>query len=226
MFYMNAIQSRPRSSFRGQGSRRRPRTRGAPGSLQRYASPRPTPFKGSITLSHAFRWLVTGSISSQPITVKGLLASWVVADSATTTNLALDAMRVVRLRLWGEPPALGSTASTVGVEWKPSANTSYAPNQQVLAQSQGVEPAYLSVAPPAESSCGWWFSRDQTNIADTLFTVTLPAGGVLEIVLEMVLTDTNQGVAGPTTTGATAGRFYGYNLGLSSLVPQGLTVLP
>lgn len=189
---------------------------------------RPPPFIPSVTFRHKFRYAASAA-ASDSITIAELQSSLVVATSTTTSALLFNAVKLLGLELWAEPPALGAAAQTAYIEWQGTSTTTatdFFPSQMHSAQTMGIEPAHLKLKPPRGSLASFWLSAFLTNRTDKLFNYVLPVGTVIEFDLLCVLQDANDGaISGPSTSGASTGKIYGVS-GDANLVPIGLTALP
>jgi hypothetical protein len=190
-----------------------------------WSVPRPPQFTPTIRSIHKFRWVVA-SATSGTVTSDSMLSWYVVATAATTTARPIEAARLRRVSIWGQPPALGAAAVTVALDWKGS----QAPDVKHADTSSGITPAYLTTKPPKNASASWWYDNSATNT--NLFSFDLPLGATIDCEVEILCPDDSAAISGPATTGASLGRFYGANLigtgqaASSATTPVGLTALP
>ncbi len=187
--------------------------------------PRPPSFVPTIRALHSFRWIVatTGTFS---VNSDNMLNWFVAAVTSTTTTRIIEALRIRRVSVWGQPPALGAAATTVSVEWHGPFST----DSKHSDTSSGIAPAYVTTTPPKQSSSGWWYDNSATNVL--MFDVVGPVGSTVQVEVEILLVDDTAAISGPSASGASAGRIYGTNLvGTSqttstATTPVGLTALP
>jgi len=204
---------------------RNPRNRKSAGGRSRVAPPQ---FVPTLALGHKFRF--TGSLSSGtplPITRGMLLKLMSMATTTTNQFRLITAIKLKRVEIWAEPPALGSAPVTCSVEWVGN----QAPSTLHSDSTMGVRAAYVSTRPPVDSSDRWW-SINGINEAEVLFNINFPAGAIVDISCSLRMVDDEAPVASEAGTGgsATVGRVY-YNyldsFASKGLVPTGgVTVLP
>ncbi len=155
-----------------------------------------------------------------------MLQYYVVATAATTTARIIEGARLRRVRIWGQPPALGAALTTVELDWKGS----FSNDLKLADTSSGITPGFIDSRPPKESSASFWHDNGATS--ETLFIVTAPTGSTVEVEMDLFFVDDTSAISGPATTGASLGTLYGSNLvgtgqAVSALtVPVGLTALP
>lgn len=213
-----------RKQRRKQGSRK-PRNRKSVGGRSRLSPPE---FVPTLALGHKFRF--SGSLSSGtalPVTRKMLLQLMSMATTTTNQFRLITAIKLKRVEMWAEPPALGSAPAVCSVEWVGS----QAPSTLHSDSTSGVRSAYVSTRPPVDSSDRWW-SVSGSNETEVLFNITFPAGVTVDITCSIRMADDEAPVASEAGTGgsATVGRVY-YNyldsFASKGLVPTGgVTVLP
>ncbi len=133
-----------------------------------------------------------------------------VATAATTTAYMAQAMRLRRLRVWGQPPESGvSFSSTVSVEFTSD-------NTQILSSGKAytdtsvntVVTPYLDVKPP-KNSIASWFLNQQANPNAILFQVTAPSNSLIYLDFDYLLNCTEPALAGSGGAGLTAGTIGG-----------------
>lgn len=206
-------------------SLRSPSARG--GGRKRALGGSPPEFVPTISTGHVFRFSAGQAFTSQPVTRGMLLNLYSVAATTTQQYRLLTAIKIKRVRLWGQPVALGSQNSRVACEW-----VGYnAPSTIHSDTATGVRPSFVDSVPPKDSSNAWW-SISGVNDSETLFNVTGPTGTVIDVHLSVRFADNE--VSAPAENGtaaaASVGRVYwNYLDGFSSkkLAPEGgVTVLP
>ncbi len=201
------------------------RPRGGQSNAGSWGVPRPPPFRATITTRHTFRWRVA-TAGTFTVTNEAVRRWYVVATAATTTACPVEGIRLRRIRIWGQPPALGAALTTVELDWKGS----FSNDLKLVDTSSGISPAFIDSRPPKNSSASFWFDNSATN--ENLFVVAAPVGSTIDVEIDMLFVDDSPAISGPSTTGATLGTMYGANLvgtgqaSSSSTVPVGLTALP
>ncbi len=197
---------------------------GAPnGSNPRTIIPKPPMFIPSPRMTHTFRFTVSTS-GGYTINVSNLLNLYCVATAATTTARLCQGMRLKRVEIWGQPPALGAAAVTCSCEWTGGSTYGFGPSWSIADTSSGIEPCHIKTRPPKDSIASFWINNLTHDT--TLFSITVPVGATIDLTIQMVLIDTESPTTGQSTTGATVGRVYGCYLTSANLPPVGLTTLP
>jgi hypothetical protein len=107
-----------------------------------------------------------------------LLDLMVMAVSATAANRIFDAVKIRRIRIWGNAPGAGAVAArTSSVQWL----STYSPARIVSDSGSGATyGARLSTVPPAMSLAGFW-SLTGVNEADALFILELNQGDIVDL---------------------------------------------
>jgi hypothetical protein len=213
------MQKQQNRNNRGDGPRRRKARNnlGAGGPLQ------PPAFIPTLKLPHKFRFVCAAGGTVQ-VNRANLLNLVLVATSATTTARLIEGIRLVSVEAWSNPVALGSTPTTVQLEWQ-GINS---PSTVISDTSMGVRPAHIRCIPPPNSSNQWW-SMSGSSEGDVLFDMILPANTFVDVTTEMRLVEQETPTAGDVPAGAALGRIYGdYLDGITSglCAPVGLTILP
>jgi len=104
---------------------------------------------------------------------------------------------------------MGSNA-TVALEWSGSSTASDNSSSRNISDTtlSPLVNAHLSTNPPKGSFASWWLQADTASIGDELFSITIPASGVIDVTYEFVLGTCEPNFAGSTIIGATAGKIY------------------
>jgi len=184
----------------------------------------PPEFVPSPTFGHTFRFTNGSNAGSYTMARSNMLNLMQVAVTAVTTMRPIEAIKLNRIRVWSNPPALGSPPTTVSVEWVGTQGPSVIHSDT----SMGVRPACVITRPPKDASERWW-SMSNFNETDQLFTLVLPADALIEVSTTIRLVDNESSIAGDIPAGATPGTFYyDYLDGIASgkLTPVSVAVLP
>jgi hypothetical protein len=191
---------------------------GAAGPLQ------PPAFIPTLKLSHKFRFVCAAG-GTVTVTRAQLLNLFLVATSATTTARILEAVLLKKVEAWTNPVALGSTPTTLQLEW--AGNNG--PSTVISDSSMGVRPAHIRCIPPSRSSNQWW-SMSGVNETDQLFIMNaVPANTFIDVTVLLRLVEVENPTAGDVPAGAILGKLYGdYLDGITAALcqPVGLTPLP
>jgi hypothetical protein len=168
----------------------------------------PPQIEASIKTSHRFRFVANGAGgSSATITMYDILDLLCVAISATNAFRICDAVKIKLIEIWGANSA-GNASNSVQLEWLPSNNygTSETHNDTAIGL-QNI--AHISTRPPKGSLIEDWFFLAAAGTDVNLFNLNVPQGGVVDIVLQMVLMDSDAGQrVNIAPVGATTGKFY------------------
>jgi len=184
----------------GNGARKRNNNQGRPVKLG------PPEFVPTLSIGKTFRFeTLTGAVTALPVTRAMLLNLYTMATTTTIQNRIITAVKLKRVRVWGQPPVLGAAGSTVVVEWVGT----QAPSTIHSDTSMGVRPSFVDTRPPADSSDKWW-SISGSNESEVLFNITAPIGAVVDVSLSLRLADDEAAVQGEdgTAAGSIAGRVY------------------
>ncbi len=206
-------------------STRSPSARG--GGSKRALEVSPPEFVPTISTGHCFRFNAGSAFTSLPITRGMLLNLYSVATTSTNQFRLLTAVKLKRVRMWGQPAALGSANTRIVCEWLGS----NAPSTIHSDTATGVRPSFIDSKPPKDSSDTWW-SISGSNESETLFKVTGQVGTIIDVHLSLRFADDEAGVAAENGTAAAAsvGQVYwNYLDGFASkkLTPEGgVTALP
>jgi hypothetical protein len=170
--------------------------------------PVPPVFKSEIILARKLRFKASSAVSEVSIRHRDIaMAFGIVAVTTTTSGILVWAHKLLKIDLWFTAATAGTPVEGV-VDWNSSPGTSFiagpGSSKSAVATSTA-EYAYLSVRPPKLSQQDCWHKGDDTASA---FTLTLPAGGILDITAEVVLNDSNAVLSGDSITGGTIGTWY------------------
>lgn len=187
----------------------------------------PPPFRPTLRVNHKFRFIGSEGSGETAVTITraNLLNLLVTATSTTTTVRTFEAVRLKKVEMWSNAPALGAASTLVQVEWLGENS----PSTVFSDSSMGVRPAHVVSRPPPRSSNQWW-SMSGTLESDPLFSLLMPANGIIDVVLQVQLIETESPTAGPTPSGASLGQVYGATLDgngvTGTLVPVGYIAIP
>jgi hypothetical protein len=115
------------------------------------------------------------------------------ATAATAFPLA-SAIRMKYVKLWGVAQTNQTTAS-VAVEWNAGSTGFLLNSTSVSDTTVSIDrPAYIKATPPKQSLASWYQSY-LTGFTNVLFTITVPAGCLIEIAYDWVLNSTEAALA-------------------------------
>jgi hypothetical protein len=181
----------------------------------------PFPLLATPDLGHVFQFQAASAATELAITRQNVLSLIMVAVTAVLGYSVIGAARIKKVRIWS-PIIAAFTPQTVQLEWNGGL---YAPSAIHSAISEGLFPAKVETKPPKMSSPDLWSLTGASNSTETLFTVTCPAGSVIQLSLAVRLMDDEPQPTPVPLVGATVGKtYYGYLDGLPSagiLPPSG-----
>jgi len=144
---------------------------------------RPPQIRSNIQFSHKYRFVST-SATSTAITPTSILGAAGTVGITVNTNVVVicSSFKIRSLAMW-TPPASQGASATCSVDWVGSAN---APNVEFSDTTVSVAtPAHVQCAPPAMSLAAFW----QVAGAGTLFSLVAPVGTIIDLDLDLILTD-------------------------------------
>lgn len=153
------------------------------GPARRSVADGPTQFSSNVRLTHKYRFIATAG-ATVSITDTGLLAA--AGTMCTTTNAFVQSffqsVKIKSVKIWSAPSAQGSN-TTCSVEWFGFGNS---PNLEFSDTTLSVmKNAFVSCVPPVNSLASFWQKATGTN----LFTLVFGANAIIEIDLELILSD-------------------------------------
>lgn len=207
--------------------------RAAPSRVSRKKSPsvrgnrNPPQLLVSSKFNQRYRFLANGAGGTvKTITIYDLLDLLCVATGAAAAVRLCSAAKLKSVHVWAANSA-GNASNTVQCEWLQT-NIIGGPDETINDTAIGLtDIAHIHTRPPRGSRASDWLAVSSLGGADVdLFILTVPQGGVVDIVLEQVLydSDTSISVTGAVAA-ATTGKFYTRCLdsatGTATLVPVG-----
>jgi len=163
------------------------------GRVQQFQVPRIGQYAADIRLTRIFRFTTQSTgVTLQTISRANLLNMLVMPATTSTSFRLINSIRVLRVRIWGEDPAFAAAATEAYLEWI----SEDGPNVSASSLSCGVQPAYISVKPPARSLASFWADSGYDE-ATNVMQVTVPGGSTLELTCELVIPADIAAVAGP-----------------------------
>jgi hypothetical protein len=141
--------------------------------------------RSNIMLSHTYRF-TSSSGTATAITVGSLFAAAGAMCTVANTQVQTlyNSVRVRNVSVW-TPPAQQGTFATCSIEWLGSANSN---TVEVSDTSNSVAiPARISSNPPRSSLASFW--NTTSSVANTLFTLTAPSGAIIDVTLDLILSD-------------------------------------
>jgi len=173
------------------------------GSSTSARSMAPPQFHSNVMLSHRFRFVST-SATATAITPNSLLAAAgnMCTDGNTLVVSFASSVKVKRVAVWTPPGSQGS-AATCSVDWVGFNNS---PNIEFSDSTVSVaKPAVVDCSPPPMSLASFW----QVSSTTTLFTLTAPVGSIIDVILDLVLSDGDaEGLATAISTGTINLTYY------------------
>lgn len=162
----------------------------------------PPQISSNITVTTKIRFNATSAYSGVVSARRILSSAGAMGTVANTTVTQLfSSVKVSSLEIWSPPPSQGSV-STCSVEWSGTDNT---PAKEFSDTTMSTSlPAHIHCKPPSKSLAAFW----QTDSSTTLFSIVLPSGSVLDLVLNLVLFDETTSSTNVSVATATVGVIY------------------
>jgi len=181
---------------------------------------KPPQLESSISFGRTLRFTAVDS-GVHSVTRAQLLNLMVMNVSANTNYRICDAVKVRRVRIWGNPPgnAAVGVIAPCSVQWFSEAGPSKLVSDVGMGSTFG---AKISTVPPARSLAGFW-SLTGTNEATTLFDLGCEAGDTIDVDLTfrvqnqfLTATGAETATSVASTSGGTVGVVYGLSLDLNT----------
>jgi len=186
---------------------------GALGKIERMEHP-PQINGYQIIHNKRLRFTATAAANAQAISFQNLLDTILIATTAIQVYDLFDLVRIVSVEVWGIA-ALG-TPSSVRVDFASATGDLTVHSDTSL----GLKPAYVKAIPSAKSLSSFW----QASAAGPAFVLTVPAGGVVDVVLEFKTTPNAPTVAQNASVAAAIGELF--FRGLDGLASAGTNFPP
>jgi hypothetical protein len=181
--------------------------------------------KTNVNYSHKFRFVATAQGTA---TVTGIKLGGVVGASGTTAATQLcttaDSVRIKSIEMWAPPPTQGSV-STVSVVWNQASAgvVNFSTIEHSDTSNSVAVPAHVKSHPPKDTLAAFW---QPTSTGVTLCTLVTPPGTIIDVDLDIIMSDS--AAATQTYTAATIVSGVMYYLALdgfagNNLVPVSLT---
>jgi len=166
----------------------------------------PPEFVPTFSTGHKFRFQSTaGFTNGVPVTRANLLNLFTMATTTTDQFRLIIGIKLNRIRMWSQPPALGSATTPILIEWLGLNSPSTIHSDTAV----GVRPGFVNSRPPVDSSDRWW-SISGNNESEVLCNLVGPAGTIVDVDCSVRFADNEAAVAGEAGTGAaaTVGKVY------------------
>lgn len=169
----------------------------------------PPPFKSEIVVSRKIRFKATAAVSEIGLAPRELAmaVAGIVAVSTTTSGVLARAIRLRKVEAWFVAATAGTPVEAV-IDWNSSAAAggTYSPTSSVQEVAMSTaEYSHLKSSPPPLSAASLWHDGSDTT---GIMTLTLPAGGIVDITCDFVYNDSNAVLSGASISGATVGLWY------------------
>jgi len=124
-----------------------------------------------------FRYQFSAAVTKYPVTRHNMLAQLLVYPSTGTLGTRiLQAVLLKKVEMWSPPAAAGSGAAGANIVF----GGTQSGNRVVDDTNVSLDPAYLSIKPPKDSTDFFWCEVN-VNESEALFTVTAPAGTIMDL---------------------------------------------
>lgn len=174
--------------------------------LKTRGASQPGAFQPTIRVDKIIRYTATAAAVEKVITSTNLGDTWLFASSAVAGFQMAEVVKLRAIEVWGGPPA-ALTPVTVSVDWTGNNVGAIGNDVRVSDTSIGAtRVAHIRTSPSKTSQLSQW-----QNAAGgvTMFSLSCPAGSVIDLHLSFVLRDdgTAQALAA-ALVGATVGANY------------------
>jgi hypothetical protein len=177
---------------------RRARQNKSSGMQSRAARMAPQQISSNIVLRHTYRFVSTSGLGTALTPTSLLCAAGTMGVVVNTqVNSFFASVRIRRIVIYTPPASQGSNA-TCSVDWVGFNNS---PNIEQSDTTVSVaQPAIVSTSPPASSLASFW----QVAGTATLCTLTAPTGSIIDVSLDLILTDDDAGTLANSTVATAA----------------------
>ncbi len=140
---------------------------------------RPPQYEASVTFGRKFRFSCSTAATTSSITRAQLLDLIVLNAAANTNYRMIDAIKVNRIRIWGQPPgnAGAGVLAPVAVQWLSENGPTKLISDSGIGSTLG---ARIDSRPPPMSLASFW-SLTGTGEAVTLFVISANAGDIVDL---------------------------------------------
>lgn len=181
----------------------------------------PPQWKAVVPLNRKVRLGVVANQPETDITVAQFARLQTFAVTTTGVQIMTYAVKVKRVDIWFTSPTAGTNVSAT-VEWNAGSTGFLMDGVSVAATSSSTtEYAHLSTRPPVDSLAGW-YQATVTGLTNILFSLSAPAGAIIQVSYDWVPNFTEAGNGSTiTVTTAVVGTLYavGWNTNILALPP-------
>lgn len=159
------------------------------------------------------RFLCGTDTTDQLISAKDICnLTWVCTTGGASGTQLTALWRIIKIEMWGiQDVSAQLDWTTVSLTWLPWISTTASPPVTVSDTGNAMRPAHIVAHPPLQSLDRMW-NNGNINRDVGPFSLTAPAGTVLDITLENYICDYTLGIYGFPTAGSlvTIGGTTGY----------------
>jgi len=164
----------------------------------------PPPWRAVLPLARSIRLGVVANQAETDITLNQLLYSQCMAISTTMVVSLAYAVRMKRLQIWFTAPTLATNVNST-VEWNAGTTGFLLDGVSVAATSSSTtEYGHLTTRPPTDS-LGSWYQAGLSGATNILFSLSAPAGAIIQCDYDWVPNLTEATYGNLSTTAATSG---------------------
>lgn len=169
---------------------------------------KPPQIKTNVFFKHKFRYITLSSVSFTVTALRLANACGVMGTVVNSTVTGIyDSVKLKSVEMWGPPPSQGAAATVTCLYNQLAAGVSNMSTLEFCDTSNSTAvPAHIKCHPPKESFAAFWQPASGTGI--NLFTLSAPAGTVIDLEMELILSDTGASNASTTVTTALLGAVY------------------
>lgn len=170
---------------------------------------KPPQIRTNVVIHHKFRYITLSSISGMAVTPLRLAnACGVVGVVVNSTVGSLyDSIKLKSVEMWGPPPNQGAAATVTCLYNQINAGVANMSSLEYCDTSNSTAvPAHVKCRPPKESNAAFW--QPASGTTPTLMTLSAPAGTMIDLEMEMILSDTGASTSATTVGTCILGAIY------------------
>jgi hypothetical protein len=169
---------------------------------------KPPQIRTNVIFRHKYRFIATASSSFTVNPIKLASAAGAMCTVANSLCSSLyDSVRIRSVEVWSPAPSQG-TATTATLLWNQlAAGISNMSSIEVSDTSMSTAyPAHIKASPPRESFAANW--QPASGTTPNLMTLSISTGSVVDVDVELILSDSNASTAASTVVTGVLGIVY------------------
>ncbi len=183
----------------------------------------PPSFQASKRVDFVQRFRTSAALSAEVVSIQSIFDVLCVAATTTSAYQLVDAFKLLRIDIWGNPSGAATATSFISIEDTLHIAGLGGPTRRVSDESMGTaRPSHVSWRPHRDSLLSKWISDSTT---DDALQITCPQGSVIDVHMSLTLQDGSSApvAVGHAVAGATVGQMYvrAFNSnGSNNIVPE------